>query len=313
MKNSQTISLKDGDDIEGFFFENSGMRTTYLPLSDKPGDIVYRFDNFDGVTLSWCRGTGRARWIDQTTGPSLHIGFPVEKGGALKFCGEDVREDQVQVWVPGYETELIMSPPYSTLEIGVDHAIVDKLGWRFDGDPIRQIPARLLRRLTRTCVRASQSLDDCRRVENTSLLGLWREQVLDELEAALDPWLLQIHEQSSGTGFGTRNFHLVKRADEYLGRALHSAAFDIERLADELGVSRRTLYYVFRKHLGVTPRRYFELKRLQALRSALLDGSPDKTTVTGTAVGFGFTDMGRLATLYKRQFGEYPRETLCSQ
>ena len=136
MNNCQTVDLLDGDDIEGFFFQNSGMKTTYMPLSEKLEPIHYRVEKLAGVTLSWCRGTGRARWLDEKTGSSLHLGFPVEKGDEIRFCGQAIEDGQVQIWAPGCEMELVMGPRYSTLEIGVDQRLVDELGWKLPADPV---------------------------------------------------------------------------------------------------------------------------------------------------------------------------------
>ena len=85
---------------------------------------------------------------------------------------------------------------------------------------------------------------------------------------------------------------------------------EIEFLSKSLGVSRRTVFRAYRKVLGVSPYRYFELKRLREFRSRLRQTSISETTVTTIATELGFADLGRLATRYRNQFGEYPSETL---
>ena len=85
---------------------------------------------------------------------------------------------------------------------------------------------------------------------------------------------------------------------------------DMEDLARRIGVSRRTLFYAFRRSIDLGPRRFFEVSRLHALRRALLDGDPAELTVTQTALEFGFTDPGRMAGRYAGLFGCYPSDDL---
>ena len=102
---------------------------------------------------------------------------------------------------------------------------------------------------------------------------------------------------------------LFARAEGKL-KALAGEPLDIEALATDLGVSRRTLHRAFCRELGIGPRRYYELIRLNLLRGRLRGARAATATITGLATELGFHDLGRLAGLYHRQFGEYPRQTL---
>ena len=77
-----------------------------------------------------------------------------------------------------------------------------------------------------------------------------------------------------------------------------------------MGVSRRVIFDAYRKLLGIGPRRYFELKRLYQLRCHLKDSYETDTTVANLATDLGFGDLGRLASLYRIQFGENPSQSL---
>ncbi|HXW75613.1 MAG TPA: helix-turn-helix domain-containing protein [Steroidobacteraceae bacterium] len=81
-------------------------------------------------------------------------------------------------------------------------------------------------------------------------------------------------------------------------------------LCRALRVSRRTLQRAFTEVLGMGPARYLALKRLAAVRAELRESDPAATTVTDTALRYGFWELGRFARDYRRTFGESPSETL---
>jgi transcriptional regulator GlxA family with amidase domain len=76
------------------------------------------------------------------------------------------------------------------------------------------------------------------------------------------------------------------------------------------GVSERTLRAAFHDVMGVSPKRYALMQRLQAAHLALQNADPDSTTVTDVAMTFGFFELGRFAGRYRHAFGEVPSQTL---
>ncbi|MFN3130496.1 helix-turn-helix domain-containing protein [Roseibium sp.] len=81
-------------------------------------------------------------------------------------------------------------------------------------------------------------------------------------------------------------------------------------LANKLGISRRSLFASFRKWPGLGPGRYQSLIRLHRLRKRLQAAHVSETTVTDEAFALGIAHLGRLSAEYRKQFGEYPSETL---
>ena len=71
-----------------------------------------------------------------------------------------------------------------------------------------------------------------------------------------------------------------------------------------------TVFHAYRTALGLGPRRYFELKRLNALRARLRTADPAIASVTALANELGFGDVGRMAGRYRALFGEAPSHTL---
>jgi AraC-like DNA-binding protein len=92
-----------------------------------------------------------------------------------------------------------------------------------------------------------------------------------------------------------------------------SAPPTIPQLAAQLGVSERTLQYVFHEQFSTAPSTYFKRMRLEAVHEALRRSSQEDTTVTRIAAeAGGFFHPGRFAGEYLALFGEHPVDTLRS-
>jgi AraC-like DNA-binding protein len=83
----------------------------------------------------------------------------------------------------------------------------------------------------------------------------------------------------------------------------------LDTLAAVAGVRPRTLEAHFRRYLETTPLGWVRRMRLARARQQLLAARNDGS-VTGIAVANGFTELGRFAAQYRRQFGELPSQTL---
>ncbi len=84
----------------------------------------------------------------------------------------------------------------------------------------------------------------------------------------------------------------------------------IPDLCATIGVPQRTLNSCCHESLGMSPKRYLLLRRMQLARQALRQGAPGTSTVTDIAARFGFWNFGRFAVEYRALFGEKPSETL---
>lgn len=131
-------------------------------------------------------------------------------------------------------------------------------------------------------------------------------ELLDRLRLALSPRDVRSHTRRSSF---RKRADLVRRFD----RAISDAGPRLPRipeLATDLGVSQRTLEQVFREHLGISPRRFAILTKLNKVYCDLLRSSADNTTVAELAQRQGIRQLGRFSAEYRAQFGELPSETL---
>jgi len=100
----------------------------------------------------------------------------------------------------------------------------------------------------------------------------------------------------------------VRRAEDYIRQHAHEA-LTAGAIAAGIGVSTRSLFAGFRAYRDTTPMAYVRTVRLEKVRQALCE--PDAhTSVTGTALQWGFSHLGQFAAAYQRRYGELPSRTL---
>ena len=85
---------------------------------------------------------------------------------------------------------------------------------------------------------------------------------------------------------------------------------NLSELCAAIGVPERTLRLCCAEFLGVSPIRYYLLRRLNMARSALRRADPEKASVAEIARDHQFTELGRFAVAYRAIFGETPSSTL---
>ncbi|WP_312017991.1 helix-turn-helix domain-containing protein [Bradyrhizobium sp. sBnM-33] len=101
---------------------------------------------------------------------------------------------------------------------------------------------------------------------------------------------------------------LVRMIDEYVAFHAASAIYSAD-LAEQCGVSVRTLGTAVASVRGMSLHRYLRLKQLWSARAQLVKGS-DAITVTSCARANGFHHMGEFARLYRATFHETASRTL---
>lgn len=100
----------------------------------------------------------------------------------------------------------------------------------------------------------------------------------------------------------------VRLAEDYM-RAHADEPITIDLLTELTGVCGRTLYAGFQKFRGVGPMRYLRDVRMEHARRDLLDPAEPRS-VTEVATRWGFFQLGRFASEYRKRYGECPATTI---
>lgn len=98
---------------------------------------------------------------------------------------------------------------------------------------------------------------------------------------------------------------------EHVVNANLTADIYCQALAEEIGISARTMNNAVRAVCGTSPLRYGQLRRLWAVRRQLRNGTPG-LTVRASAAAHGFWHMGDFSRLYRAVIGELPSQTLAN-
>ena len=142
------------------------------------------------------------------------------------------------------------------------------------------------------------------RHEARNKLGQLAEALLMEIFVQLLRDIGSLKLRSAATG---PEMMVVKRAEDYM-HAHFGDSITIADVAAAVGVSLRKLQMSFRKLRDMTPRRCLSSIRLANARRMLLNRPT--STITAIANECGIMHSGRFSLAYRREYGEYPSETL---
>lgn len=134
-----------------------------------------------------------------------------------------------------------------------------------------------------------------------------RHEILDQVFRSLLPVTPARAALSSQQG----HQRILRRALELLD-AMRDTPVHVADLCQATATSERTLRNLFTRYLGMSPHRYLMLRRLHAIRRAILHAGP-AATISDICACFGVWDFGRFAALYQRYFGELPSQSLRSR
>lgn len=122
-------------------------------------------------------------------------------------------------------------------------------------------------------------------------------------------WLGEAPAETGGDARALGADDMRVRQVEEIMRARIDEPLSVADLAQELGLSLRSLQLAFHNVRGEGPRARLTRIRLELAREALLAAEPP-LQVTTVALDCGFTHLSRFAEAYLRAFGERPSETL---
>ncbi|MFW3897521.1 helix-turn-helix domain-containing protein [Pseudomonas bharatica] len=100
-----------------------------------------------------------------------------------------------------------------------------------------------------------------------------------------------------------------QRILDYIERNLKQE-LSSEHLAEQARMSVRSLYGLFERQLGITPKQYIRQRKLERINACLSDPDCHVRSLTELALDYGFLHLGRFSESYRLQFGELPSDTL---
>jgi AraC-like DNA-binding protein len=167
--------------------------------------------------------------------------------------------------------------------------------------PSRSDAARLLRLHTKICLLAETRH---KLIANPEVARALEQEFLHALVNCLTA-------DDANGNLKTRRHHsdIMVRFEDAL--TAHSGPqLNMPALCAAIGVPERTLRMCCTEFLGMSPSRYFLIRRLNMARSALRRADPETAKVAEIARIHQFLDLGRFAATYRTVFGELPSTTL---
>jgi AraC-like DNA-binding protein len=146
---------------------------------------------------------------------------------------------------------------------------------------------------------------------HADLVSQQNNLILSQLDQLVATCLLSCHKhnysnRSSIKKTTVRPRH-VRFVQDYIEAHLNESITS-EQLAAIAGVSCRSLYSGFKNFVGTSPMQYLRDLRMGKIRAELLSGQAQ--SVTGVALKWGFSHMGRFSAEYKARYGESPSDSL---
>jgi AraC-like DNA-binding protein len=234
------------------------------------------------------------------------IGFTMDDGIPIRFNGVERDRSVVVIGSSGavYSAVERTERRYASI---VFTPSVDDRGWpqansqfhMFETSPIAQ---QRLRDLVVHALSAAQHIGPVTDVRAAALAI--RESLLagvDAVFADVIPTKWASHANS------TRQFRIFQDIRAVLTGSLTAAIYS-EELAQQVGVSVRSMHDAILRYRGMSLHRYLRLRRLWLVRRRLLEGTAE--SVKACALAFGFWHLGDFSASYRLQFGEAPSETL---
>jgi AraC-like DNA-binding protein len=246
------------------------------------------------------------RIVDAALAPNCTaVGFSMDDGIPIRFNGFERDHSVVVIGRNGaaYTAVARVDRQYASI---VFKPAIENRGWPGAGPNFNMFetsPAayRRLRMLVNEVLSVPPTVTDVSRVADVS--AAIKESVLAAIDAAFAD-VIEVKWTSRANS--TRQFKIFQDICQLLADNIGNPIYSAE-LAEQLGVSVRTIHDAVLRYRGMSLHRYLRLRRLWLVRRQLLAGAE---TVKACALAFGFWHMGDFSHSYRFQFGETPSQTM---
>ncbi|MCM2330291.1 MAG: AraC family transcriptional regulator [Pseudomonas sagittaria] len=304
---SQVFAHADPHAVSEYVNRHVGSHCILMPNHGKPSaSLSHRpLANLDLCRISY---GGSVRVTSSALGTLYHLQILL-KGHCLWRGGEGEHHfipGELLLINPDDPVDLTYSDDCEKLIVKIPASFLDKAcsdnQWRRPSEGIRFSPRHNLGELDGFSSLLGLVCDEA---ESEHALPLIQEKYASIIAGKLLA-LLKSNVSYDPLSDGNPSFeHLSQFIEENIKKDIN-----LEHLAQLGQMSLRSLYALFEKSAGTTPRQYIRQRKLESIRNSLSDPRMGARSITEISLDYGFLHLGRFAENYKKAFGELPSETL---
>lgn len=282
-----------------------------LNKKDYKGSLFQIFN--DNVIISDVN-FGKTLKIEGTP-PKKYRSFGIPKVNCPPFYwrNKNLTDKTIQIYQPGSELFMINKFQMGAIDVAVSEDYFYKLCKKLKYDSVLDIinnnesiecELSLLRNLQNQLAVFSKKIKKLEPSNNILLLN--------EMNVEIPILLIKTLATANPVYKMEESFIKTRGFKKALDAILHSPT-DYHSLSDLChiaGVSARTLQYIFKEKLGVTPNAFVKSYKLNHIYNILKNKTGTNVFVSDIANQYGFWHMGQFAKDYKEMFGELPSDTL---
>lgn len=280
-----------------------------------PGPFNLTVDTLvlDDLMVYWVAGVEPIRAFEQGYSDHVYVSFFYPSSSPLNMNGVQYGPGEVVGKIHPLSDQYVIKSDYNLLSCLLPKELVNKFSLNEFDTAMRVVDNTLFATLLFTCTQAALAKRQQAMLKTTvsnGCTGYWRDQISQQLVNIFESCFardLPTGEGSLAVRNQQRIFHAAEKLmlEQDLKRPL-----SMNDLAEQAYSSRRSLFKTFNEWVGIGPHQYYGLIRLHLIQRQLVRHDPSQVNVGELAREFGFSNPGRLATLYRQQMGESPRQTL---
>lgn len=279
--------------------ENEQLQLTAGPLGFRSQGL-----ELGGVLLEWNSYRQSIHFRTEFRAPFLAFSFTLQASAPTRAVGRELGAEAAAVEHPSLgPIEYVTARGTTGLRLRVREDLAREMGWEAPTDQVARVHTGHLADLAAYC---RTVLSAPRGEADASREIACRHGVLARLREAL-PELLAPSEEP---GARLERSLLARRARVAMQARSVVDHLRVGELARQLATSERTLYRACHETFGVGPHELDQLLRLHRFRALLVERGSYRGVIAEAAEEAGFAHLGRLAGMYRRHFGEAPRETV---
>jgi AraC-like DNA-binding protein len=290
-------------DIDEFRSSVRHLNVVFTPLVRKISaeQIIL---NLPGCDVNYTKSFPRI--VDAQLGPNCTaVAFTMDDGVPVRFNGIEDVLPAIAIGTGGSLYTQVEKAPRSYTSIIFSPGVEDR-GW-LEGGPTwrfyvvsKAVHHRLRSLVLQVLAAATEFADD---PESGVLATAMRESLFAAVDMAVADVVTA--PEISRANFSPK-FKVFRDAEAAVAEHYNSPIYSGD-IAQQIGVSVRTLHDAILQFRGMSLHRYLRLRRLWLVRQRLLAGTH---SVKAAALAFGFWHLGDFSHNYLLQFGERPSATL---